>query len=70
MKFKCLPSVIVQEQLVCDVPRASYEVTKKHQFTSARMADTSGVAKASDEAELTENDILGAALADPLESLR
>ena len=32
------------------------------------MADTSGAAKASDEAELTEDDIPGAALADPLES--
>ena len=32
------------------------------------MADTSGVAKASDEAELTEDDIPGTALADPLES--
>ena len=43
-------------------------MTKKHQFTSARVADTSGVAKALDEAELTKDNILGAALADPLES--
>ena len=32
------------------------------------MTDTSGVAKASNEAELTEDDIPGAALADPLQS--
>ena len=32
------------------------------------MADTGGVAKALDEAELTEDDILGAALGEPLES--
>ena len=32
------------------------------------MADTSSVAKALDEAEVTEDDTPGAALADPLES--
>ena len=55
---------MVQEQLVCDNPRVSYKVTKS---ISLSMADTSSVAKASDEAELTEDDIPCAALADPLE---
>ena len=41
---------------------------KKHRFTSAQMVDTSSVVKASDKAELTEDNILGAALVDPLES--
>ena len=27
VKFKCLPRVMVQEQLVCDDPRTSYEAT-------------------------------------------
>ena len=55
---------MVQERLVCDDPRASYKVTKS---ISLQMADTSRVAKASDEAELTEDDIPCAALADPLD---
>ena len=56
---------MVQEQFVYDDPRASYKVTKS---ISLRMADTSSVTKASDEAELTEDDIASAAVADPLES--
>ena len=66
VKFKYLPSVMVQEKLlVYNDPRASYVVTKS---ISLRMAGTSSVAKASDEAELTEDDIPCAALADPLNS--
>ena len=37
---------------------------KNYQFMSAQMVDTSGAAKLSNEAELTEDDIPGAALAD------
>ena len=55
---------MVQEQFVCDDPRASYEATKS---ISLQMVDTSSVTKASDEAELTEDNIPSAALADPLE---
>ena len=65
LKFKCLPHVMVQEQLVCDDSRASYEVTNS---ISLRMADTSSVAKALDEAELTEDNIPCSALTDPLDS--
>ena len=54
MKFKYLPRVMVQEQLVSNNPRASYEVTKS---ISLRMTDTNSVVKASDEVELTEDDI-------------
>ena len=41
---------------------------KKHQFMSACMANTSCVAKMSDQVDLTEEDILGTALAEPLGS--
>ena len=60
-----LPCVMVQEQFICNNPRASYEVTKG---ISLQMADMSSMAKASDEAELTQDDIPCAALADPLDS--
>ena len=65
VKFKYLPCVMVQEELVGNDPRASYEVTKS---ISIRMADTSSMVIASDEAELMENDISCAALADRLDS--
>ena len=61
-KFKYLPRVTMQQQLVCNDPRARYEVAKS---ISLRTVDTSTMAKASDEAELTDDDILCAALAYP-----
>ena len=56
---------MVKEQFVCDDPSARFEVTKS---ISLRMADTSSVTKASIQAELTEDGIPSAAVADPLES--
>ena len=56
---------MVQEQLVCDNRRVSYKVTKS---ISLRMADTSSVVITLEEAELTEDDILCASLANPLDS--
>ena len=64
MKFKYLAHVMMKEQFVCDDPGARYEVTKS---IGLWMADTSSVTKASIQAELTEDDIPSAAIADPLE---
>ena len=62
VKFTYLPHVIAQEQLVRDDPRVSYK------RISLRMADTSSVAKASDDAGLMKDDIPCAILVDSLES--
>ena len=59
MGLKYLPSVIVQERLVCYDPRARHEVIK---HISLRVEDVSSVAKASDEATIMEDDILCAVL--------
>ena len=65
MKFKYLPSVIMQERFICDDSRAILEVIK---YISLQLKDMSSIAKASDEATLMEHDISCATLLTTLES--
>lgn len=56
---------MIQKLRICDVLRASCEVTK---ISVCSMADTNNAVGAPVVVELTEDDIPGAALAEPLES--
>ena len=54
---------MIQKSRICDVLRASCEVTK---ISVCSMADTNNAVGAPVVVELTEDDIPGAALAEPL----